>query len=468
MKQVLITLCIIGSSFQLTAQNDKSHAPIIFIYDASGSMWGQMEGKTKMEVATTVLSNSVNQLSADQKIGLVAYGHRTKGDCKDVEFLVGMDNVNKSHITQSLKSIKPLGKTPLAYSAIQVIEKLRLTGAKATIILVTDGIESCGGNICKVIKEAKTEGIDFRLHIIGFGLKSDESDQLQCAANAGGGQYYDAADAGALGDVLNEATSATVDDAVGNFTVSAIKNGKPIDALVQAFEAGSKTSIKSARTYGDTASLYLPPGKYDLKITPLEGSDVDAIRLSNVQSFEKKVIHKTVSFDGGKINVTVSNNQEGWDAVIRIYDRQSGKSAATGRTYGKSGKYELNPGVYDVDIRPLTIEGIDIKQRIENVEVRANQVENVAYDFKTGIAMIGAKSVSALVDAVIKIKDVNTNKSAASGRTYTSPSSNPNKFILIPGTYEVTLTALGDHKGKKETFTIVVQKGATVEKIIKF
>lgn len=82
--------------------------------------------------------------------------------------------------------------------------------------------------------------------------------------------------------------------------------------------------------------------------------------------------------------------------------------------------------------------------------------------------MIGANSASGLVDAVIKIKDVNTNKSAASGRTYTSPSSNPKKFILIPGTYEVTLTALGDHKGKKETFTIVVKQGASTEKIIKF
>ncbi|HRI85642.1 MAG TPA: hypothetical protein PK536_09385 [Ignavibacteria bacterium] len=66
--------------------NPDSPSPIIFIYDASGSMWDQISGKSKMEIASEVLKNSVNGLPENQRIGLVAYGHRTKGDCEDVEF----------------------------------------------------------------------------------------------------------------------------------------------------------------------------------------------------------------------------------------------------------------------------------------------------------------------------------------------------------------------------------------------
>jgi Ca-activated chloride channel family protein len=78
-------------------------------------MWGQMEGKTKMEIAADVLSSTVDSLPENQQIGLVAYGHRKKGDCEDVEFLVNIGDDNKTKVNQSLKNIKPLGKTPLAY-----------------------------------------------------------------------------------------------------------------------------------------------------------------------------------------------------------------------------------------------------------------------------------------------------------------------------------------------------------------
>ncbi|MGI9544328.1 MAG: vWA domain-containing protein [Cyclobacteriaceae bacterium] len=467
MKKFIILFLTIGLFLRIDAQDNTIPSPIIFIYDASGSMWGQMEGKTKMEIAADVLSTSVSNLPDNQKLGFVAYGHRKEGDCKDVEFMVDVENGTKAGVNQSLKGIKPLGKTPLAYSATQVIDKLRSTKMKATIILITDGIESCGGNICDVVAAAKKEGIDFRLHIIGFGLKDSETEQLKCAAGAGDGQYYDAANAGGLGEVLNEATAATVDDPAENFSVFVVKNGKPIDAHVRAFKGGANTSVDVERTYGDTTFLYLPAGTYDLEITPL-ASDMIPITVTGVTSFDDKIAHQTVSFDGGKINVTTSNNGEGWDASVAIYSSESKKRITGGRTYGRTDEFELNPGTYDVEVVALNMKGLGIKHRIENVVVKANKEVSVAHDYKSGIAMIGATSSSGLVDAVIKILEATTNKNVASGRTYTRETTNPNKIILNPGTYSITLTALGDHKGKKETFTAIVKEGETVEKITTF
>src|SRR5690606_6210113 len=188
-----------------------------------------------------------------------------KSDCEDVEFLIDAENTDKNLVTQSLKKIKPLGRTPLAYSATQVIGKLRDSKMKATIILVTDGIESCGGDICEVVRLAREEGIAFKLHIIGFGLKEDETEQLKCAAAAGDGQYFDAADAGALNDALIQTTTTTVDEPSGNFSVFTIKNDKPVDAYIKALKAGTRDQVKAVRTYGDTTFLYLPPGKYDFE-----------------------------------------------------------------------------------------------------------------------------------------------------------------------------------------------------------
>ena len=185
MKKITFLFLTLFIVFNTQGQSPENQAPIIFIYDASGSMWGQMQGETKMEIAANALSSTIDNLSEQQKIGFVAYGHRKEGDCKDVEFMVDASTGTKKEVITAVKGIKPLGKTPLAYSAALVIDQLRAAKQKATIILITDGIESCDGNICEIIQAAKDEGIDFKLHIIGFGLKEEDTQQLRCAAGAG-------------------------------------------------------------------------------------------------------------------------------------------------------------------------------------------------------------------------------------------------------------------------------------------
>lgn len=88
MKILLILTLSVLTCLPIFSQEIQAPSPIIFIYDASGSMWGQMEGMTKMSIASDVLSTIVDLLPANQPVGLVAYGHREKGNCEDVEFLV--------------------------------------------------------------------------------------------------------------------------------------------------------------------------------------------------------------------------------------------------------------------------------------------------------------------------------------------------------------------------------------------
>ena len=464
MKKTIILLIALSIASQLNAQSEETSSPILFIYDASGSMWGQMQGKTKMEIASEVLATSVDNFPDNQKIGFVAYGHRKKGDCKDVEFLVDIENGTKTEVIQSVKGIKPLGKTPLAYSALQVIDKLRQTKLKATIILITDGIESCGGNICDVIKAAKEEGIDFKLHIIGFGLKDEDTEQLKCAAKAGDGNYYNAEDAGGLGDVLSEATSTTVDEPKGNFTVFAEKNGIAIDAWVKAYDIIGKRKPIMVRTYKDTAYFYLPPSTYNFEVVPLEGSDVDMITVTKLESFEDKIVHQTISFNGGILGITTTNNGENWDCVVKLID-QNGKVVAVERTYSDQQEVEVNPGTYKISIQALKMEGVSTYTEFESIKIQADSTTPISYDFKTGNFEIFTRVGTENIDTVVTIKEVNSGKSVAGSRTYTKGA----KFLLNPGTYEVKVLPLGVHKGKKsQIFNMEVKQGELTTKELKF
>ncbi|XCF05384.1 VWA domain-containing protein [Tamlana crocina] len=449
----------------------KPHAqevsPILFIYDASGSMWGKLEDRTKKEIAADVLAETVGNLPENQNVGLLAYGHRKKGDCDDIEYLVDLKNHSKVKIINGVKEITPLGKTPLARSATIAINSLKENKTKATIILITDGIESCDGDICDVVSKAKLEGIEFKLHIVGFGLKEGEKEQLKCAANAGDGSYHDAANASGLQEVLTEATSQTVDDPKGNFSIYATKNEQPVDAWVRAYKKGTKEEVDAGRTYRDTSFLYLPPGKYDLQIQPLENTRIKGTSLT-VESIEGRVGHETVSFDGGKINIITLNNGEGWDCTSKIMTK-SGEVVGGSRTYGRPKIVEVNAGVYDIELVALRIKGLHTTFKIEDVEVQSGKTVEAKHQFKSGIALIGASGGGALVDATVNIKDKNANKGVTGGRTYTSSNNNPKEFILNPGVYEVTLKALTEgFRGKSETFTMEIKQGETFTKTINF
>lgn len=463
MRRLAILLFLFIFVLPLRAQ-DTGTSPIIFIYDASGSMWGQIDGKTKMEIASDVLSTSVEKLGQNQQIGLVAYGHRKKGDCKDVETLVAIDNSSKSAISSALKKVKPLGKTPLAYSADLVISQLRKSKQKATIILITDGIESCNGNICDIVKAAKAEGIDFLLNIVGFGLKKGETEQLVCAAREGGGQYYDAADASGLGEVLTEATQQTVDMPAGNVSVYATKNGEPIDAYVKAYDMIAKRAPIAVRTYKDTAYAYLPPSTYNLEVKPLEGSDVDMVVVENVKSFEDKVVHRDVSFDGGKFSIHTTNNGKGWDSTLKVY-KQDGTRAAVGRTYGKPNIVEVNPGTYDIEVQGLQIFGLAVKHRMEDIIIKAGEQKDVIHDFKTGIANLGVSENGTLIDCTVSIYDGATETSIVGRRSYTSASSNPREFVLNPGNYKVKLRGRKNGKDNIKWFEFTVKEGESFTKM---
>lgn len=472
MKQLLMLICIFCFAFQTHAQTKQVPvvpSPIVFIYDASGSMWGQIEGQTKMEIASSVLSTSIEELPENQQIGLVAYGHRNKSDCRDVETLVAMDNSSKDEVSSAVNAIKPLGKTPLAYSATQVIDQLRASKQKATVILLTDGLETCDGNICDIVKAAKEEGIDFKMHIVGFGLKDSETAQLICAAQAGDGNYYDAADAGGLGDAMNEVVTQTVDKPEGNFGVYVLKDGKPLDAQVRAYKSGTKNTADQNRTYEDTTYLYLPQEKYDIEVYPHGFGAVSGVTIKDVQTYNDSTTYKTISFDGAKINVIAKNNGELWDSQIAVKTVE-GKNVIGGRTYAETKLYEVDAGTYNVTILARDVSGLEASHTIENVSVGAGEVIDVSHNFNTGIASIGAKEGDTLIDCSVDITDAATGKDIAGARTYKSESSNPRKFILTPGTYNVKLREAGKYDGsaRGEEFTIEVKQGETITKMFEW
>ncbi len=174
----------------------------IIVLDASGSMWGQIDGRAKLEIAREALAGVLAGIDPATELGLMAYGHREKGSCSDIELVVPPGPGTAQAISDAAAGMKFLGKTPLSEAVRQAAAELRSTEAKATVILITDGIETCDADPCALGNELEASGVDFTTHVVGFGLTAEEGKTVACLAENTGGKYIEAKDASSLSDAL--------------------------------------------------------------------------------------------------------------------------------------------------------------------------------------------------------------------------------------------------------------------------
>ena len=176
------------------------------ILDASGSMAGQdPSGVTKIAAAKSALRGVIGTLPARSTVGIRVYGGRyadkARG-CTDTHLVVPLGPLSKSSANAAIGGFAPLGYTPIAYSLKQAAKDLGSQGQR-TIILVSDGEETCNADPCAVAKSLAEQGIGLHVDTVGFGVGSAARTQLSCIAAATGGRYYDAPNADSLSAQLS-------------------------------------------------------------------------------------------------------------------------------------------------------------------------------------------------------------------------------------------------------------------------
>lgn len=186
----------------------------VLILDASGSMWAQLpEGRSRIEVARDVLSEFMISRDSAAPLGVVAYGHNRRGDCTDIQTISPVQRQNGAALSAQLRTLMPRGKTPLADALRRAAGEIRPDAKSANIILLTDGLETCGGDPCAVAAEIAAKGINIRAHIVGFGLTEGEISQIACVAETTGGLVLAPQNGQDLADALIRTAEPVLRDA---------------------------------------------------------------------------------------------------------------------------------------------------------------------------------------------------------------------------------------------------------------
>ena len=192
------------SAVLLSAQASQAAEDVLIVYDASASMWGQIDGVNKITTARNVMAGLVHDWPRDTNLGLVAYGHRRAGDCTDIETLIKPQPVEPDEFVRIVNAINPKGKTPIAASLQHAANVLQYRDNNATVVLISDGLESCHGDPCAVAAELAARGTGFTAHVVGFDLDEQANEALSCIASNTGGVFVPASNASELQDALQQ------------------------------------------------------------------------------------------------------------------------------------------------------------------------------------------------------------------------------------------------------------------------
>ena len=197
--------------------NDTGISPsrLEVILDVSNSMWGQVDGRAKIELAREALGGALADFPADL--------------------------------------LTPRGQTPIARSLEDAGADLRAEGGAAVILLVSDGVESCGGDPEAVVAELRASGLQVVLHTVGLGVTPDEAESLAALAEAGGGTYFDAPNAADLTEGVTTAVQSSTEFVLQQDDVA----GFPSDAVrVRGGDTVADAEILEAGTFSFTEHLF--------------------------------------------------------------------------------------------------------------------------------------------------------------------------------------------------------------------
>lgn len=265
----------------------KANENLMVIFDASGSMWEKSGQHDRLSIAKEAVDKLISDLPESTNLGLTVYGHRRKGDCEDIQMF--SETSNRDQLRQRLQNVTARGKTPLGASIEQSARQLAKTDTRSRIVALTDGLETCGFDLCELANTLKRTGTELEIDVVAFDLKEEDVSSLRCLSDITGGTYYNAAGFEGL-SVAFESISAKSNATISDLSVESANLTHAAKA-----ELGSQLPIEvnAELTDGKMYMLTIVPDGADAKtMTPVVSK---VLQLGDIKGSGQNELNFTLS-----------------------------------------------------------------------------------------------------------------------------------------------------------------------------
>jgi hypothetical protein len=345
------------------------------ILDSSGSMGEQLEsGQTRIDAAKQVLNQVIDALPVQEgiNVGFRVYGHEGNNtesgkseSCQSTELVVPIEGVDKEALREQVNAYTPVGWTPLTLSLRESEEDFDPPAADEAnfVVLVTDGLETCGGDPCSASRALKRSDKAITTHVIGFALAEEERQNLQCIVDESGGLLLGAGSAdelsAALFQILEEVQVVVRNGVLEIESIGGIFPKATIDGQAEATDTNPEGEPFSA-TLTDQNTIELPAGTY-LVHWPNPSGEETSVTVEVEAEQTTRIRGSILRFPHGAGEIYVLKAQDGtiiWQDQI------------------ETGNYVwVLPGVYRLELLELTGDAVLLSMDVQTLPGSVTEVE---------------------------------------------------------------------------------------------
>ncbi|HOX77678.1 MAG TPA: VWA domain-containing protein [Bacteroidales bacterium] len=265
-------------------QDSKPVTRILFVFDASQSMYGRWQSDLKINIARDILLKVLDSLRPmpNLEVALRLYGHQHRFPpqvCDDSKLEVPFAKDNYDKIRLKLKDVIPRGTSPIAASLEQAAGDFPpCENCRNVIVLITDGIEECGGDPCQASYTLQKSGIALRPFIIGIGANFEKA--FDCV-----GIYLDASSEEKFSNALHIVVSRIMNPTTCQVNLLDANNRPTETNIGMTFYDHSSGKIKynivhTLNSYGQPDTLNIDPMvTYDIVVHTIPPVRADSVRL---------------------------------------------------------------------------------------------------------------------------------------------------------------------------------------------
>ena len=191
----------------------------MIVFDGSGSMAEMGFNKIdepRIFEARRAVADALPEIARNRRIGLLVYGPNGPDGCTGIDLRFAPIPNAASRVVGAVNALQPAGETPLTEAVKEAVTVLEQSTGGGTVVLVTDGKETCGSNPCQLAAELSRSA--FTVHVIGFKVRGDyfawssddenEYDNAEtvsrCLADRTGGLYIGAENVDELIDAFHQ------------------------------------------------------------------------------------------------------------------------------------------------------------------------------------------------------------------------------------------------------------------------
>jgi len=368
-------LLIPSASAQLADEYSYKLTRILFLVDGSGSMNEAMDGSTKFELSKKMVADyidSLNRTNSKVETAIRVFGHQSQPsekNCTDSKLEVPFGHHTLGEIKSALGGIVPKGWTAITYSMEQAAKDFPVEpSVKNAIVLITDGIETCGGDPCAATILFQQRKIALKPFIIGLGLPEDLQKKFDCV-----GAYFDVTTSVSFDTVMHTVITQSLNATTAQINLLN-EFGKPTEtdievSLLDSYSGALVYNFVHAldeKGFPDTLKLN-PSGKYDIlvhSIPPVSKKGVELIAGTH------NIIAVNVPQGSLKLSeLGLYKRETPLQCIIRENDKNEIMMV---QDFGTTHKYLT--GTYDLEI--LTMPVI----RMNDVPVRQGVVKDVSVE----------------------------------------------------------------------------------------